>query len=274
MPDESVEQSTAVIPGAEEATVGASVDAPEIVLDPVAGDGGAVPAAPPVSFDLTTDAGIRAAAEANPTLRGYFEKLQADAANAARQRRDSELRREQGTIERANAYHRQVIDALAAGTDPEEIARQTPFFVKANHDFARIELSRNLLDHAQTMLEPGEAAALKAMAEALSPDDADGFTNVAQAAINAVVAKGKAIAAAEAKADADRTWQARLEAEVRAARVEQEAATRQNPPTVTGSGPAATSAPDQDLIRLQRDGIPIQEEATRKRIAAALGLQL
>lgn len=237
MPDEETEQTVDVTTGAEETASEAPAGVVADAVESVAGDVEAVPATPVV--DLSSDDGIKAAADAHPTLRGYFEKLQADAANAARQRRDAELRRDQGTSDRATAYHQWVVDQLNNGADPAELARQTPLYVKANFDTNRYELSRRLLDAASEGLSETEAAPLKALADALEDGDPEGMQKVAQAALSASLAKVRAEAKAEAEAEANARWEARLEADRKAAALEAEIATRTNAPNARGVPPAA-----------------------------------
>lgn len=94
------------------------------------------------ALDLDTEAGLAAALERSALLRGRLEKAQNDGFQNGRQNRDAELRRDEGTAERAQAYHEWLTSQVEAGYDPAEIAKQTPLFVKANQDTTRSELGK------------------------------------------------------------------------------------------------------------------------------------
>lgn len=243
MPDEVAEQTALAIPGAEEATVEAPAGAVEPVAEPAAGGDPAVAEAP-VTFDLSTDAGILAALEANPNLKGFLTKREADAANTARQRRDAELRRDQGANERAQQYHSWLVSELEKGSDPKELARQTPTWVKANEDHTRSELMRALLTQAGELDDTA-----KGLADTLegTPDE---LTKVAQVALDAAIKRARQEAVAgisyDALPDAHplRSYlrdqiAAGVKAELEAQAKEQVIAqTSPNPPAVIGSTPA------------------------------------
>lgn len=94
------------------------------------------------ALDLDTESGLAAALERSALLRGRLEKAQNDGFQNGRQNRDAELRRDEGTAERAQAYHQWLLEQVNAGYDPDEIAKQTPLFVKANQDTTRSELGK------------------------------------------------------------------------------------------------------------------------------------
>lgn len=246
--DELEEQSASVTTGAEETAIEAPAGAVEEAVEAVAGDGGAV-AAQPVTFDLSTDDGIRAAAEANPTLRGYFQKLQADAANAARQQREAEIRREQGTVERVQQYHQRLIGELQKDdADLDALARETPFFVKANEELVRAELLRAMLEQAAAH---GDETA-KELAQNLkgSPDE---MVTVAQRAVDAAIKRARDEAYEQGKSEAATETAARLEAERKAAEVAARTAQVQNPPQASGSSPGAPGQPATERLNAMSD---------------------
>ena len=106
--------------------------------DPV--DGGA--ASDIQTYDLDSETGLAAAIERSALLRGRLAKQQDDGFQNGRQNRDAELRREQGSVERAQGYHQWLVDQLEQGADPAEVAKQTPLYVKANQDTTRSELGK------------------------------------------------------------------------------------------------------------------------------------
>lgn len=237
MPDEVAEQTAPVITGAEEATIEAPAGVLETVVEPASVDSGAVAETPVTSVpDLQTDAGILAAIEQNPNLKGFLTKREADAANTARQRRDAELRRDQGSNERAQGYHSWIVSELAKGVSPEDLARQTPSWIKANEDFTRTELMRSLLRQAGEFDETA-----KGLADTLegTPDE---LTKVAQVTLDSAIKRARTEERAAAVAERDAYWQAKAEADIRAAQVEERLAGVSNPPNVQGS-PTQLQAP-------------------------------
>ena len=243
MPDEVAEQSATVEAGAEETVVGAPEGVADVAVEAVAGDSGAVAEAP-VSFDLTSDDGIRAAREANPNFSGYLQKLEADARNAARQQFEAEQRREKGTVETAQAFTDWVADQLANGVSKEDINKQVPSYVKANHDNLRMEYAKALLTQAA---EADETA--KGMLESLTGDP-DEAIRVSQVALNAAITRARAEERAAVTAELEAGYAAKLAAELSAQQLEAKTAEIQNPPNVSGS-PAGTGTVTWDSIDKQ-----------------------
>lgn len=60
----------------------------------------------------------------------------------------AQLKREQGANERVQQYHQWLAEQVANGASAEEIARETPTFVKANEDFARVEVAKAFANKA------------------------------------------------------------------------------------------------------------------------------
>ena len=82
----------------------AEAPVPEVEESPVPeAEPESVPSTP--TFDLSSVDSVRDAAEKAEALKNYLEKVKLDAANAERQRVQNEMRREQGTTERAQQYH-------------------------------------------------------------------------------------------------------------------------------------------------------------------------
>ena len=237
MPDEIQGQMLEVTPGAEEVAVVAPEGVGDTATETVAGDVGAVTTTP-VSYDLTSDDGIRAALEANPTLAGYLEMERANAANTARQRRDSEILRERGTMEAAQQHTRWIAEQLENGADPDAIAQQVPFYVKANHDTLQAEFGRAILQQAA---EAGDET-VAGLLGSLTGENPDEVMRVAQAALDASIRRARTEANAATRAELEAEYAERLKADIAAARVELEAANRSNPPTASG-GPAGISGP-------------------------------
>lgn len=247
MADVIADQSAPVITGAEEAVSEALTSVVAETVEPVAGDVGTVPASQ-VSFDFGSDDGIRAAIEANPNLAGYLQRQQADAANTARQRRDAELRREQGTVENATAYHRWLAEQYQNGADLEQIGRQTPLYVKANQDTTRVEYARNFLQGAA---DAGDETA-KGLLETLTGDPEEAV-RVAQIALNSMVTRARSEERAAAEAEIEAKWQAKYEADKAADTLEAQIATRSNPPNVAGAAPGSLGMTTQTAMSMTAD---------------------
>ncbi|MCG3769138.1 MAG: hypothetical protein JW384_00258 [Nitrosomonadaceae bacterium] len=102
----------------------------------------------PATYDIETADGVLEAAEKSAAMKNYLEKVRLDTANAERQRLASEMRQQQGSINRAQAYHEYIVNQLNNGVDPEELAKQTPLYVAANESWTRAELNRILVEEA------------------------------------------------------------------------------------------------------------------------------
>jgi NADH dehydrogenase/NADH:ubiquinone oxidoreductase subunit G len=142
------------------------------------------------AFDLSSADSVREAAEKAEALKNYLEKVKLDTANAERQRIQNEMRREQGSVERAQAYHQWLIDQIENGADPEELKKQTPLYVTANAGWAQAQVLRELAGQAIEMASPEVKATLQQ-----SLDDADSpeaVQRIASRVIQAVVDKNSA----------------------------------------------------------------------------------
>jgi hypothetical protein len=141
------------------------------------------------SPDLSTLDGIRKEAERNEALKNFLEKQRLDTENTVRQRLQNEWKREQGSVERANAYHQSLIDRLNEGEDIETLKRETPNFVKANEEWTRSEVLRSLAEQAITLAAPDEAEALKSLLD--EAKDVESVTRVTGSVLNAITNKVK-----------------------------------------------------------------------------------
>jgi hypothetical protein len=141
----------------------------------------AAPVAP--AFDLSTDAGIRAAIEANPQLRGFFDKTRSDTENTVRQRLEAQMRREKGADALARQWQQQLAQKYGIELDPEDLA-QGPLWISANEDSKRAEILRSLTTQAIEIATPEEQTALKALLE--EADSADAVTKITAATLEAL----------------------------------------------------------------------------------------
>lgn len=228
------------------------------------------PVNPSPAYDLSTDDGIRAAIEANPNLSGFITKTKADAENTARQRYDAEVKREQGTVERATQYHQWVTEQIANGADPDEIAKQTPLFVKANEATLRAQLNRMYVEGSRQFFELPESDALSSALEAVG-DDPDQSRVIAESVLQAIYTKGGQKAVGELTLDTvpkeSRLYEQIQEAihketatELRARETERRAV---DPGPVTPNG-VSTSA-------MTKEGLDAMDPTARRAYIATLG---
>lgn len=134
-------------------------------------------------FDLSTPEGVRKAAEKFPAFRAVF----ADERNAEKQRTLNEMRRERGTLESIKAHNAEVARRIALGEDPEEVAKETPLYVKANAENIQIEMYKTLFEKAKE-LDEDSVSALTPFTEQEGLN-AEQWQGLAQAAMNAVANK-------------------------------------------------------------------------------------
>ena len=172
-PDVTAEQETPVAAPVDEAVADATANA---VAD----------------LDLSTPDGVRAAAKRFKAIQDVLDESRLNGENTGKQRTISEMRREQGTADRAREYHEDLIRRLNAGEDIAELTKQTPLYVKANEDWTRAEIMRGLIAQARTLDEEA-VAPLAELADALE-GNAEEIQKVAQAALNAVANKSGATA--------------------------------------------------------------------------------
>lgn len=110
------------------------------------------------AFDLSSFDSVREAAEKAAALKEYLEKVKLDTANAERQRIQSEMRREQGSVDRAQAYHQMLIDRLMKGEDPESLKKEIPLYVAANLGWAQAQVLKELAGQAIDLVPPEKKA--------------------------------------------------------------------------------------------------------------------
>lgn len=152
-------------------------------------------------FDLSTPAGIRALADKYPELKNWREEGYGAGLEAGKQRTLADIQRDKGTEESVRAYHQRVIDAINAGEDPDELVKETPTYVRANREIAKIEAMRALAMDAKSMAgSEAEANMLQALI-----DEADGsaekMERAAGLAIQTVTKKARADALDELTLD-------------------------------------------------------------------------
>lgn len=136
-------------------------------------------------LDLSTPDGIRAFLAQHPASQAVL----ADERNAERQRVQGEIRRESGTLENIRKHNAEIARRIANGEDPDEIANETPLYVKANADVIRSEMYRALFEQAKAV-DPDATAALEALVNA--PDvSADQLEQYTQSALNAVSSRAQ-----------------------------------------------------------------------------------
>lgn len=141
------------------------------------------------TFDLSSVDSVREAAEKAEALKNYLEKVKLDAANAERQRVQNEMRREQGTTERAQQYHQWLIDQLENGVDPESLKREIPLYVNANAGWAQAQILNQLAQQAIEMAAPETKSALQALLDRV--DSFEAITEATGHILNAVTEKSK-----------------------------------------------------------------------------------
>lgn len=146
-----------------------------------------VPSSP--TFDLSSVDSVREAAEKAEALKNYLEKVKLDAANAERQRVQNEMRREQGTTERAQQYHQWLVDQLESGADPEALKKEIPLYVTANAGWAQAQVLTQLAQQAIEMAAPETKSALQALLD--RADSPEAITEATGHILNAVTEKSK-----------------------------------------------------------------------------------
>lgn len=142
------------------------------------------------SFDLSTDEGIRAAADSSPMLKGYLERMKLDGINQGRQSRESELRRDEASNERVEQMTQALFDRYGIEVEPED---QNFFRVitKSNSDFQRVNLSKEYAERAADyfQLSADDRVAFTTHLESINSDPA-ATQNVASEMMQAVYKKG------------------------------------------------------------------------------------
>lgn len=129
-------------------------------VEPVADDGGAV-AGSEVQFDLSTDEGILAAAEANPTLKGLLERFKRDGENTGRQRTEAELRRKAASDEQIMRWQQDILRDKGVEISADE-ARQLLPWMDAHWDQARLNHAQGIVGVARQFFGVGDDPALEA----------------------------------------------------------------------------------------------------------------
>jgi hypothetical protein len=128
---------------------------------------------------LESDEGILKVAEQFPNLRGLLEKQRKDGENIGRQRREAELRRDQGSVERAQAYHEYLIKQIEeTGYVPQDLIKQTPLMVKANEDYIKTEMSKAWVEATLGHFGESEAGVIRSILDQME-NNPDGMVDLA-----------------------------------------------------------------------------------------------
>lgn len=195
MPDTATEQSGVAVSEQPEG-MGEHLDgANTLDLNAVAGSNEAV-ADGGSTFDpslLESDEGILKIADKYPNLKGLLEKQRKDGENIGRQRLESELRKDMGSIARAQAYHENLIKKIEeTGYIPPELIRQTPLMVKANEDWVKSQLSKAWVEATLNNFGESEAGVIRSILDSME-ENPDGMVDIAsktwEAAAKTVKAK-------------------------------------------------------------------------------------
>jgi hypothetical protein len=195
MPDTATEQSDVAVSEQPEGTGEHLNGVNTSDLNAVAGSNEAV-ADGGSTFDpslLESDEGILKIAEQYPNLKGLLEKQRKDGENIGRQRLESELRKDMGSVARAQAYHENLLRKIEeTGYIPPELARQTPLMVKANEDWVKSQLSKAWVEATLANFGESEAGVIRSILDSME-ENPDGMVDIAsktwEAAAKAVKAK-------------------------------------------------------------------------------------
>ena len=143
----------------------------------------------PQNYDLNSVDGIRAAAEQSDAMKNYLEKMRLDTVNAERQRIQNEMRREQGSVDKANAYHQYLVNQLNDGADIEELRKQTPLYVAANEGWLRTGMYQTLAEEAIAMADEDQREFMRGVLSKAM--DANDVRVIATESLNALKQKTK-----------------------------------------------------------------------------------
>lgn len=143
----------------------------------------------PQTYDLNSVDGIRAASEQSDAMKNYLEKMRLDTVNAERQRIQNEMRREQGSVDKANAYHQYLVNQLNDGVDIEELRKQTPLYVAANEGWLRTGMYQTLAEEAIAMADEDQREFMRGVLS--NAMDANDVRVIATESLNALKQKTK-----------------------------------------------------------------------------------
>ena len=220
-------------------------------------------------FDLSTIDGIRRAAEQNPVLREWREQ----GFEAGRQKREKELRDERGSDEAAQAHHEWVVSQLALGVDPKDLAKQTPTFVSANRNRARVEQARTYAERVLDAFSVEERGQITTALELLA-DEPDRIEEIVSGVIDTALERKSSAKIAELTFDqlleqygpdsavrktAEAWARSQAEQELEARQMETE--TKPNPPRPASNGGAGVTSIDR---------LAAMSEAEQKQYIASL----
>lgn len=140
-----------------------------------------------VTFDLSTDEGIRAAIEANPNFRGYIERERSNGENRGRQLLENEYKRDRAASERVEAVAKQMYERLGVELAPDDLATLRAL-TRANSDAARLETMRALATEAKALASDEEATLLQTLIDS-AEGNAEEMEKVAAQAVGVVTNK-------------------------------------------------------------------------------------
>jgi len=174
MPDEGTEQTPDVTSEQESPIEEQVQPVAEGGAEPVADDEGAV--AEP-TFDFSTDEGILAAAEQNPTLKGLLERMKKDGENTGRQRYESEMRRRMASDESLAAGARILAERLGVAADDESVQQYVQTFTQPYQAAAHAQTALAWINGAREVLSDEGKQGID-MALSLAGDDPAQLTTI------------------------------------------------------------------------------------------------
>lgn len=246
--DSPVEATDPIVEAVVDSPVESDAPTDDVVQEPETVEG-AVEQSPTFSLaDLSDDDLLNHLRERKD---GSGLSLEERLRKSERDRERERIRREQGSVDRAQQYHAWLTEQLEAGKSAEEIAKQTPTFVKANQDFLTTELAKAWVEAALPLYGVPEQEVIASVLEGFVENgDVNGLGELAKKTWDAAHAKAKQSAVYDIKtldeipADAPlraalrEHVQSEVEKELKAREVEQ-VETPENPPrTPQGSVPA------------------------------------
>jgi hypothetical protein len=172
----------------EQPMVGAEQAQPVAVSD--AGAVADAVASAVADFDLSTPAGIKAAAEKYPALKNWREEGYGAGLEAGKQRTLAEMQRDQASAERVHATTKQILERYGIDLDPEDEKTLTGL-TRANYEAVRLETMRNLALEAKSMTATETEAALLQDLIDKADGNADAMQEVASRAMSAVASQAQ-----------------------------------------------------------------------------------
>lgn len=225
-PEEVAEQAEESVAVTEAEAVAEAV--PEVATDDQPDDSEPV-------LDLSTDDGIRAAAESNVQLRSFLEKTRKDAEHDGKQRREAELRREAADNARTQAVLQGYADGLQK--NPQQVQSLAAQAIQQNRQFALGEAAAEITNTLLGYEVPNDTLR-EAQAELNTSSLPDRVDRYVKTLMSAVVDTevGKAMSDQDSKIE--KLVKERVEAEIKARNLES-APKPSTPPATPPAGIAA-----------------------------------